>query len=559
MSNESECEYVSSWGILKSCKFFNKKTYLNPGNSYIDRTFIEFEDFNTVKEGDIFYISTYALRFFAIKVLPFLKCRIILVSGDSDDSIGKENPDATIKILESPLIIQWFSQNCLINHHKLTHLPIGLDYHTMANQKTFWGDIKNPKEQESEVKGLINSKNFKPFWERNGKIYSTFHFCLERGDRREAFNDIPKNLIDYETNQISRIETHKKQINYAFIASPFGGGPDCHRTWEALILGCIPIIKSSGIDLLFKDLPVLLVEKWSDVTQALLDKTIEEFKSKNFNYKKLTLKYWMNLINSYKPINENIVICALAKNVEKYLEKSFNNIMKIANRFEDYRIIFVENDSTDNTRKMLQYYARNNNKIILKTFDNLYNHTIQYREQVIAFCRNVCIEEVKRIGEFEEYNSIPYTLMVDIDEVLTSDKFTFEGVYSNIKIMNENDKIGALSAVVDGTYYDIYALRNEECNYNCWEMVRFKRGDLSYEDAVKKFVNSHGKDYSKYKNLIPVDSAFGGATMYRNSIWTKCKYEGIKNNLFVCEHVSVNQGIKEAGYEIYLNPKFIIF
>jgi hypothetical protein len=41
------------------------------------------------------------------------------------------------------------------------------------------------------------------------------------------------------------IELYEK-INYAFVASPYGGGPDCHRTWEALILGCIPIVKSSG-------------------------------------------------------------------------------------------------------------------------------------------------------------------------------------------------------------------------------------------------------------------------------------------------------------------------
>ncbi len=573
MDSEKFCEYVSSWGIFKSCNFFDRK--INSSLNYIDRTCFEIGDLNQIKDGDTFYISTYALRFFVSKILPFLKTRVILVSGDSDDSIIKENPEAALYILNSPKIIHWFAQNCIITHPKITHIPIGMDYHTMSGRDTSWGNIISPLNQEIEIKELINSSNFKPFWERSIKIYSTFHFCLERGDRKEAYDNIPKNLIDYEPNQINRLETHKKQINYAFVASPFGDGPDCHRTWEALILGCIPIIKSSGMNPLFKDLPVLLVEKWSDVTQELLDKTIEEFRlkylthkdlthkdltHKTFNYEKLKLSYWMNLINSYKPVKENLVICALAKNVEKHLSKSLNNIMKIVNRFEDYRIIIVENDSTDNTRGILEKWSKQNDKIKLITFNNLYNSSIKWREQVIAFCRNVCIREVKKLGEFDDFSTIPYTLMVDIDEVLTSDKLTFEGVYSNIQHMNQNEKIGALCAIVDGPYYDIYALRNEECSYNCWEKVRFDRGDLSYDEAVEKFVDSHRKDYSKDENLIPVDSAFGGAAIYRNSIWTQCCYKGLdEKESFICEHVSVCNQLKEKGFEIYLNPKFIIY
>ena len=80
-------------------------------------------------------------------------------------------------------------------------------------------------------------------------------------------------------------------------------GLDCHRTWEALFLGCIPIVKTSPIDSLFEDLPVLIVKDWSDVTPKLLENTMKEFKKKEkngaFDYKKLTLKYWVNKINHY--------------------------------------------------------------------------------------------------------------------------------------------------------------------------------------------------------------------------------------------------------------------
>jgi hypothetical protein len=63
-------------------------------------------------------------------------------------------------------------------------------------------------------------------------------------------------------------------------------------------------VKTSVLDRLYEDLPVLIVEEWSDVTNELLAYTIEEFKEKHeaneFNYDKLTLKYWVDQINSYK-------------------------------------------------------------------------------------------------------------------------------------------------------------------------------------------------------------------------------------------------------------------
>ena len=82
--------------------------------------------------------------------------------------------------------------------------------------------------------------------------------------------------------------------NYSFVLSPFGNGYDCHRTWEALCLGAIPIVRAKQFKHLFADLPVLNVDEWSDVTPELLQETIRQFKHiyKNFNFDKLTLKYW---------------------------------------------------------------------------------------------------------------------------------------------------------------------------------------------------------------------------------------------------------------------------
>jgi hypothetical protein len=179
-------------------------------------------------------------------------------------------------------------------------MPIGLDYHTMTN-KFSWGPITSPKMQE-EILIHIKNKSL-PFYEREIKCYANFHFLMTTKygyDRKDAYDNIDKSLVYYEENKVMRTITWGKQSKYAFVISPHGNGLDCHRTWEALVLGCIPIVKTSKLDKLYDELPVLIVQDWKDISQELLINTINDFKNKKFNYDKLTLKYWIDKIKYYK-------------------------------------------------------------------------------------------------------------------------------------------------------------------------------------------------------------------------------------------------------------------
>ena len=84
----------------------------------------------------------------------------------------------------------------------------------------------------------------------------------------------------------------KRMWEYSFVLSPYGNGFDCHRTWEALCLGSIPIMKAPHFRLLFQDLPVLNVSDWDEINEDLLRKTLDVFKQRQFNYEKLKLSYW---------------------------------------------------------------------------------------------------------------------------------------------------------------------------------------------------------------------------------------------------------------------------
>jgi hypothetical protein len=328
---DTHCKYINIRGLLKSCDIHS----LTPVSSIHDLIGYDYE-FKSDTNPMIYtiYICNSAISKFANKLknekaFKKLNCKFIVVSGDSDDTcpddlFSMDNDSVTIhtkfmEFIENDKIIHWFSQNCILpknTHKKLSQIPIGLAYHHLHNEDIEHEakKIVSPMKQEALLDNIIynqQSKKMKmPFWKRYLKCYINFNFennymrSRFGYDRYEAITKIPKNLIFSEKDEVSRTISWNTQANYAFVVSPFGNGYDCHRTWEALILGCIPIVKKSGIDNLYDDLPVLIVQDWSYITEQLLRKTIEDFKKKHekgeFNYDKLTLNYWINKINSHK-------------------------------------------------------------------------------------------------------------------------------------------------------------------------------------------------------------------------------------------------------------------
>ncbi len=294
--DESKNYYVSSRGLMKSCDYYS----LTPQSSI--RRMVNYPPLQKIQNIDVpvIYVCSSALLHFMNVMLPTMSNYFILVSGDCDETIPYDifNEELLSKLVNHKYLKHWFCQNMVIKHEKITCMPIGLDYHTMT-VNTIWGNITSCEDQERLLKS-ISSKAL-PFSERIVKCYANFHFQINTKhayDRKDALRNLDQSLIEYEPQKVNRLITWNKQKDYAFVISPHGGGYDCHRTWEALILGCIPIVKRSNIDILYEELPVLIVDNWSDVCETLLVNTIEEFSRKEFNFDKLTLEYWNKKFNS---------------------------------------------------------------------------------------------------------------------------------------------------------------------------------------------------------------------------------------------------------------------
>jgi hypothetical protein len=93
-----------------------------------------------------------------------------------------------------------------------------------------------------------------------------------------------------------------------FVISPPGNGIDCHRTWEALIMGAIPIVMNTSILPVYDDQSVMIINNWqTDVNIDALNKyetqLINMMQSNKLKYpkrSKVYAKYWMQLINQYR-------------------------------------------------------------------------------------------------------------------------------------------------------------------------------------------------------------------------------------------------------------------
>ena len=122
---------------------------------------------------------------------------------------------------------------------------IGLDYHTLNRgshlPRSGWGKEQTPLEQEAQLEDL--ARRAPPLPRRAPVCYCNFAW-QRQPLRQAAVAAVPPELVYREAAGVPRADTWKAMSLTAFTLSPRGGGLDCHRTWEALVLGSVPVLRS---------------------------------------------------------------------------------------------------------------------------------------------------------------------------------------------------------------------------------------------------------------------------------------------------------------------------
>jgi hypothetical protein len=202
-----------------------------------------------------------------------------------------------INIIADINCLRIYSTNLNYIHNKCFLIPLGLDYQCVWLDRYDWGaDYIFPLHQEHELLDVIRHKS-KPLNQRSKLIFCDYQFRIQRGDRERCLAETPKELCHFLPKRLPRIKLWKEMINHMFVLSPTGVGDDCFRTWESIILGCIPIIKKNYLSNLYKDFPVILVDDYSDISLDLLLLHVSKFQEIKYPFYKLSSKYWKSIIN----------------------------------------------------------------------------------------------------------------------------------------------------------------------------------------------------------------------------------------------------------------------
>jgi len=229
-----------------------------------------------VKRGDTIFVDYNCLKDFIQRILPKIRERVVLVTANYGYGADHPMPGPFEDLLEEEKVGAWFVQNIdRAPSPKLIPIPVGA-----ANSCWPHGDIELLKQgetlsREKEERSIFCYLNYTPLPNRAD---CTAHF-RELGvpfTKRVSFKDYLQDLGES-----------------VFVPSPPGNGADCHRTWEALLLGCYPIVKSSALNPLYRELPVVVVEDWAEAIPPFLEAKREEFERQTFSRDKLYAPFWL--------------------------------------------------------------------------------------------------------------------------------------------------------------------------------------------------------------------------------------------------------------------------
>ena len=221
---------------------------------------------------------------------------ITIVSGDGDQCIPDDlDPAIFERLINNSFVKEWYAQNKgSSTEPKLKFLPIGVDFHFPHP------DTKDYKEG---IKQLEKTRDDADDSARKLKIFSDCHLHNSDGrygSNRAIINGLGYDTMEYQNGRVPRLELWKKYTEYIFGVSAHGNGLDCHRTWEMLYLGMIVIVKTSSLDEMYKDLPVVIVNDWSELkSQENLEKWSREYSkltSKEYVWSKLRPENYINYI-----------------------------------------------------------------------------------------------------------------------------------------------------------------------------------------------------------------------------------------------------------------------
>lgn len=340
--------------------------------------------------------------------------------------------------------------------------------------------------------------------------------------------------------------------SYKFVISPEGNGIDCHRHYEALLAGCIPIIEfNDQIQEKYKDLPILYTKDYSEINPESLNDIYKNMLDKTYDFSRLFKSYYS--LEDQKKINDYGQYWIQKWNIKYTPESYFNSIFGqplvwitlINYGYINYTKNFLKSMEINSCRfKLIVYCLDKKTMEELKDYDNALCFDASYftREDISSDLSDFSSINFKKIC-FLKLDAIKYTLelcnkygiwavgYIDTDVIL------FKNPTDIIIRTMVSDKNISVIGQCDEDFYKHKCSNPRGCPHMCAGIMVFRTGSIdfsifNYSNEDIEMYNNNDQEYlNSYifikhniqRITIPKDVFLNGA------------YPGIKENLIIPE------------------------
>lgn len=265
-----------------SYPFITGDTFRLLAKHIFDETRLSFDP-TKVSLGDIVFVSSPLLRTFFKEYHPLISHKYILIEHNGDDQVEED-----ILPYIDEKIYNFYAQCALVTHEKIIPIPIGVENLHHGNS-FLW---------------LLQKK---PSAKKRSRIFYHFSTGTNPKERIPALAYFKQHPLMETIHSFIPNRPYKNLLNsYAFTASPAGNTLGSHRTWEALYLRTIPIVKRTpdAEACVANGLPLWIINDWNDLedfTEEKLDKKYIELMS-CANFDSLHMDYWIERIKKDQEI-----------------------------------------------------------------------------------------------------------------------------------------------------------------------------------------------------------------------------------------------------------------
>ena len=262
MNQVTKCShpYLTGMGLRNRCHLIYDEFQKDPANKI-------------TQDNQVIFVKADLIYDFFINVAKDICFKFKLITHNSDFSINQNH----ITLLNYSNLTKWYAQNVDICHPKLISVPIGI-----ANARWDHGNVATFREVE-----CLHTK-------KTNLLYCNFDTSTNQANRSQLYNQ----FINQDFAHVSQRKTFKEYLidlkSSSYVLSPNGNGIDCHRLWETLLMGSIPVVENSINISFYKHLPILIVDEWQQVNEQFLRENLDQFQ--NTTPQECYLDYWIKKI-----------------------------------------------------------------------------------------------------------------------------------------------------------------------------------------------------------------------------------------------------------------------